>query len=149
MRVQIRSRNRGRKICRVRQRRHFVAEISARNNCARGDGRIELQRACNCHERHANRADGGPRAADAERNQSADNQTRKIKPRRIEKFYAEPRQRCRCARHAPRANQRADREQNKNRAHRGRDSIYRVLAQIFEVVAVLPCNGGSKQRAAN
>ena len=140
MLVEIDAGSGGGQIGRVGERRGLVAEIGARDHRARGNGRIEVHADGDAHEADADRADDRPRTADAGRDDGADRAGGDEEVIRAEQLQPVVHHRHQRAAERPGADQRADGEQDEDRADAGRDTVRGGLAQRVERVAATPAD---------
>ncbi len=136
----------GGEIGRVGERRRLVAEIGARDHRAGGDGRVEPHVDGDAHEADADRADDRPRAADAGRDDAADRAGGQVEVVRAEQLQPVVDHRHQRAAHRPGADQRADGEQDEDRADARGDAFRRRLAEGFERMAAAPADEKRQHR---
>ena len=112
---------------RLRERRHLVAEVGAADHRSGGRRLRQAHHLGHPDEGDAERSRRRPRAAGDHADDGADRRRGQEEDRRVEQPDAVVDDRRDRARHVPGADQRADREQDEDRAHRRRDAADRSV----------------------
>ena len=132
---------------RLRERRHLVAEVGAADHGAGGDRLREAHHLGHADEGDAERAGRRPRAAGDHPDEGADRRGRHVEDRRVEQPHAVVDDGRDRAGHVPGADQRADREQDEDRAHRRGHAADRGVGDRGRRVAVLERHQARERRA--